>query len=250
MAYRHEYEVRYSDCGAQGRVTPVALYGYLQETAIRHCDSVDLTTDSLLEKGVTWMLNRVHAQFLHYPAFHDTVRVETWPVNVSGLYSLREFRVFDGAERLCAMATTRWVLIDIHRKRPVRPPAFMADALACDAKRVVDDDFPRLETVDTPEERRTFHVRLSDLDINHHANSACYFDWLLETAPASILRSHVPGSVEIAYKREAPLGASLEAQSQTLSTETDGEHAFLHTLRDSETNETLAQGRSRWVPSP
>lgn len=245
MPHRESYEVRYFDSGANQRATPVALYSYLQETALRHCDHVGLTTQRLFEMGYTWMLNRVHVQALHYPRYKSRVTVETWPVNISGLYSLREFLVYDETETLCAKATTRWVLIDVAKRRPTKPPESMADGFELGSARAVEDEFPKIAPVEEPVTVKTFHVRLSDLDINQHANSACYFDWILETAPEEVLRTMTPASVEIFYRQEAGLGTAIEAVSEEKDAE-GTRRVFVHALREPGTDTLLAQGRSVW----
>lgn len=246
MPYVHDYEVRYCESGGNGRVTPVALYSYLQESALRHCDHLGLTTQKLFEMGYTWMLNRVHLRVYHYPRCRERVSVETWPVNISGLYSLREFLVNDASGTQCAIATTRWVLIDVAKRRPVRPPEAMAVGFELNEQRALEDDFPRLAVVENPVAAKTFHVRLSDLDINQHANSRCYFDWVLETVPGEVLRGYVPASVEIHYRQETGLGDTIEASSSEIPGTEDGMRGFLHALAAPDSGGLLAQGRSYW----
>ncbi len=246
MPYVHDYEVRYYDSGGNARVTPVALYSYLQESALRHCDDIGLTTPKLFEMGYTWMLNRVHVQIRHYPRYKERVRVETWPVNISGLYSLREFFVYDESGAQCALATTRWVLIDIAKRRPVRPPESMAQGFELRDLRAIEDDFPKLDLVENPIAEKTFHVRLSDLDINQHANSRCYFDWVLEAVPDDVLRGYIPASVEIHYRQEASLGDAIEASSAEIPCEGAERRGFVHALAAPGNTGLLAQARSHW----
>ncbi len=247
MPFQHTYEIRYFDSGRTGRVTPVALYSYLQETALRHCDHAGLTTPRLFEMGYTWMLNRVHMRVERYPAYKESVRVETWPVNISGMYSMREFLVHDPSNALFARATTRWVLIDLEKRRPVRPPEHMAQGFELCGHRAIDDAFPKLDPVTRPAAAKMFHVRLSDLDINGHANSASYFDWVLETAPEPVLQTMVPASVEIFYRVEAGPGAAIESRGQEISAGAP-QRAFLHELRAVADDTLLAQARSVWRP--
>jgi len=246
MPYTHDYEVRYNDSGGNARVTPVALYSYLQETALRHCDHIGLTTQKLFEMGYTWMLNRVHLRIHHYPRYKETIKVETWPVNIGGLYSLREFNVRDESGACCALATTRWVLIEVAKRRPARPPESMAAGFELCARRAFEDDFPRLGLVEHPIAAKTFHVRLSDLDINRHANSRCYFDWALEAVPNEVLRGYVPSSIEIHYRREVGLGGAIEASSSEIPGAGEGMRGFLHALAAKDNAGLLAQGRSYW----
>jgi len=246
--FRHSFEIRYLDGDWQGRLSLLALQGYLQESAVLHCDSVGMTRAFLLENGLTWILNRIHIRVDHYPGFKEEVTVEPWPVNVGGLFNLREFRVLNPQGDVCAVATSRWILIDVNRKRPIRVPEMITSMFEVHEERVIDDPFDRMTDVTDPDLQKEFHVRLSDLDINQHANNASYLDWFLETVPSDVLSTHVPSSIEIDFKREATLGAALHVATAEQPPAPDGAREFRHALRLPSDNQLLAQGRSSWRP--
>ncbi len=95
MKFSRTYEVRFSEADRRGCVTPVALYNYLQETAVYHGESPHETRITLSEKGLAWVLTRIFIQFIRYPKQYDEVLVTTWASNLSGLYAVREWTVED-----------------------------------------------------------------------------------------------------------------------------------------------------------
>lgn len=247
--FGHSFEIRYLDADWQGRLSPLALQGYLQESAVLHCDTVGMTRAFLLENGWTWILNRIHIRVGHYPGFKEEVTVETWPVNVGGLFNIREFRVLDSQGDVCAVATSRWILIDINRKRPIRVPELITNMFEVHEERVIDDPFVRMTDVTEADIQKEFHVRLSDLDINQHANNASYLDWLLETVPSDILSTHVPSAIEIDFKREATLGAALHVATAEEPNAQAEPREFRHALRLTSDDLLLAQAHTSWRPN-
>ena len=56
----------------------------------------------------------------------------------------------------------------------------------------------RLAPLDGVAGPRRFDVRLSDIDANNHANSACYFDWFIEALPPDLLPAALDAALDAA----------------------------------------------------
>ncbi len=244
--FQKTFEVRFCESNRHARMTPVALYNLLQESAHAHADSLGISAEAFAARGHLWMLSRLRMDVLRYPRTKEMVRVETWPSTMRGLYAVREFLVLDEAGEALAKATSRWVVIDKAKQRAVRMPPWIEQTFGIRPERALEDPFPRLPVVDWGETEKEFHVRFSELDMNQHANSASYVDWLLETVPEETLSGLAPRSAEIVFKREAPLGAELRVMTQACAADAAGHPGFLHTLRLRDAGQVLAVGRSYW----
>lgn len=246
MRYRHSYEIRRRDAGRDECLTPDALYDYLQETAILHSDSVDLGANSLARHGLAWILNRVIIHVDRYPRRREMVTIETWANNLRGLYAIREWRASDEAGAAFARATSRWFLINIEKRKPARIPGFITEAYGeIPEDRAIADSFDRVSPIETAETTKLFHVRLSDLDTNQHANSSRYIDWAIEAVPAEILYACKPSAIDISYKQEGLLGDEILSLSARTAIEGD-DPAFDHVIRRTGGGEVLAMGRTHW----
>src|SRR5690606_4466399 len=206
------------------RLTPVALFNYMQEVAIRHGEAVGMTPHALHEAGYVWMMNRIHLNVDRYPARGETVHVRTWATQLSGMYAIREWVAFDGNGERVARATGRWVLLDGHRRKIIRIPASLHDAYGVYPDRAIEDPFERMHPLASYTHERAFHVRLSDLDTNQHANSAVYMDWTLESVPDEVLERSIPHTIELTYKKECKLGEPVSARSLGVESMSDGFH--------------------------
>ncbi len=55
----------------------------------------------------------------------------------------------------------------------------------------------------------TFAAKWRDCDLNGHMNNTAYFDEAEDLIPPSFLKSHEPSFLDVAYKKEIPLGEEI-----------------------------------------
>lgn len=249
MRFRIPFDVRFYETDWAARLTPVALFNYLQEAAIGHGDAVGLDGEALTDRGYVWMMNRLHLSIRRYPLRRDHVEVETWGSNFKGMFAIREWRVTDDSGEVVAAATGRWVLLSGDPKRIIRVPPVVSDAYGEYEDRALVDTFTRMSPPETPRTERLFHVRFSELDTNRHANSASYVDWCLESVPMDVLNDCLPSSFEITFKKECRLGEELAARSEEAPSATPGARRFCHGLWRRSDETLLAIAASEWRPA-
>ena len=244
MKFAEPFRIRFTESDRHARAMPVALFDLLQETAIAHSASAGRGTETLQQRGLAWMMNRAHLQFLRSPRTGAEVTVTTWANCLTGLYAIREWTIAD-EEGICVRATGRWIMLDVARKRIIKIPADFAATYGEEPDRSIEDSFERMNPIDSGEFAREFHVRVSDLDTNQHANSACYLDWALEAVPLAISSTRRPGAVEILFKKESVLGEGLSSIARALPADRAGLLGFHHTVHGSP-GDVRAVAYSRW----
>lgn len=245
-AYDDVYRVRVYEADSTGRITPVSLFNYLQETAGQAARSLGRGHAELRSRGLAWFLNRFHLRVDQYPRIGETIHVRTWPYRMDKHASTREFEVLNAEGRMLARATSQWALINLMSRRISRVPEDIRESYPVIDRRMVEDDFKRLPIPAQTTFERTFHVRLSDLDVNQHANSACYVDWCLEAVPEATHEHHVPLVFEINYLREAAVREVLDSKSESLAPEHGFASEFAHQIVRRSDATRLAVARSRW----
>jgi len=248
ITYEECFTVRFNDADRLSRATPMAIYSYLQETAVLHSENRGLASAELRERNYAWVLNRIHMRIDRYPRWQETVTIRTWGNTLTGLYAIREFEILDENGERCGVATSRWVLIDTARSRPIRMPDEIEKRYGVKPERALNDPFPRPVEIEHGDVQRDFHVRLSDLDTNQHTNSAVYVDWCLEAVPTEVHTTMAVHSIEVVYKRETVLGDSLRSVGAPADDDALDRRVFLHAIRTQPDGATVALGRSIWVP--
>jgi medium-chain acyl-[acyl-carrier-protein] hydrolase len=231
----HSYEV-----DAFQDLALTALVGYLQEAASQHAAELGWGLESLLGRGLTWVLVRQQIATLAPIRLGDELDVATWPAGLERRAAVREFSVSGRGGVEIARATTHWFVIDLATRRAARPDEVLPL-----------ERWPRLEPRPSAIARlpeppaavagRRFDVRYADIDRNLHANHASYLSWALECVPEATWRASRPCAFEATYLAECRYGEAVLARAA----EEDG--AWLHALAREGDGKELARLRTRWT---
>lgn len=241
--FKKEFPVRYHELDFHGCVQPVTLLNYVQDAAGMHAKELGVSVSDLRVHGLTWVLARIHLIVERYPRAGESVLVHTWPATRQGLFSCREFELFDGEGRITGRATTSWAVLNVASRRPVKlegnlPPYPLL------TRRAIDDDFPPLPQL--PENQPTvlsFRVLRSDLDINQHVNNAVFAGWALETVPDEVAAGSLV-ELEISFRAEALYGETVESCCSVV--ESGPLPCCLHQIINQQDGRELARLRTRW----
>lgn len=245
LRFSKEYRVRFYEVDHRARLRPVTLLDYLQDAAGEHTIRLGIAVADLRVRHLTWVLSRTQARFLHYPHAGDRLRVQTWPSGREGLFALRDFEVRDQDERLVALATTSWAVIDVSTGRPVRLDSALPD-YPLHEKRALETEFHPLPKMTAFDTEMSFPVRRADLDINHHVNNTVYPAWALETVPSGVEESYQLAELEIGYRAPAAYGDRVLARVQGAPDAADP--TLLHQLVNARDGKELTRLRSLWRP--
>lgn len=238
-----EFPIRYHELDCYGRVRPVTLLNYLQDAAGMHARRLGVSVADLLTHGLTWVLSRIHLVVDRYPGAGETVLVHTWPATRDGLFSCREFELFDGMGRPAGRATTSWALLNVATRRPVRLEGNLAPYPLL-PRRAIDDPFHSLPQLPDPATTEVgFRVMRSDLDINHHVNNTVVAGWALDTVPDEVAAGSL-AELEIGFRAEVLYGDSVISRC---SPESSGEPVVcLHQIVREGDGRELARLRTAW----
>lgn len=238
-----QFRIRSYEVDFRGRVSPVAILNYLQDTAAEHAYRLGVAVTVLLPQGLTWVLSRTHLKLFHAPGVGEVLRVRTWPSLRDQKFTCREFELHDRKDNLVALATSSWAVLDLVTRRPVRLDSSLP-SYPLDPRRAVDDDFPSLPRLAAVDRELPFRVRLMDMDLNRHVNNAVYAAWALEVVPAELLATHRLEELEISFRAEARHGDVIVARCAA-----EGEPGrFLHQIREMREGRELTRLRTAWQP--
>ncbi|MFA5515445.1 MAG: acyl-ACP thioesterase domain-containing protein [Desulfuromonadales bacterium] len=241
--FSQDYRIRIDEADCTGRVTPVALLNFLQDSAYLHAADIGVSVNDLHRRNQAWVLSRYYARFFHYPQIRRRVRVKTWPSSREGRFTTRDFEITDENGGPVAAVTSSWALLDTRSRRPLLLDEALPD-YPLRPVRLLEFPADKVLAVEAAAGEVPFRVRLSDLDVNQHVNHTVYIEWALESLPADFAGAHRLAELEIAYRAEALRGDTVCARYQPLNT---GGKAFLHQLVNGVDGREFARLRTRWA---
>ena len=234
------FRVRAYEAGPDSLAPAATLVDYFQEAAGNHAAAFGLERGPALLPGRygAWVLTLLRVELDRRPAWREAVTLSTWASGRDAIHAWRDVEIV-GESGPVARGTSRWLVIDAERRRPVRLPQPFLDGLKVadrpDALPHDAFDLAPPEPVAHADRRR---VRPSDLDQNAHANNARYLVWALDALPEP------PGRLagfSLQFKAEAVLGDDIVSEAGALH---DGR--IRHAIRHAD-GRVLALAETRWA---
>lgn len=210
---KYSYSVEAQDIDFRRRVSLKSLTNMVLMTAGRNADSNGFGMLKLQTEHYTWVLSRLVIDMERFPTGKDSLSIETWIEHVGTAFTTRNFRMRDGGETVIGHATSTWAVIDMQTRRSVR-----LDSIPSMQQFVVNESVPvsepsKIANVEG-EVANNFTVKYSDIDINGHANSLNYVQWLSDCFSLDFYRGHHIRRFEINFLKEIIFGDSGEVHCQ------------------------------------
>lgn len=221
----YTYQITLQDVDFSRRLKITRLICYLLETAGHNAAENHFGIQQINTNNHTWVLSRIAVEMNEIPKGDETISIETWVENVSRLFTTRNFCIRDEKGNVIGSATSIWAMIDIETRRAVdltmNCASFVVEKPSlCERPQKI----PSIQTAPLTE----YKVRYSDIDLNYHANSAKYVEWLLDTIenPAVFFKDNRIVRFELQYINEALLDDVL-----TFHKENTSEHEMLFEIK-------------------
>ena len=219
----------------------------MQETAVAHAAILGVSVETLMDNGVAWVLSHLDLKVERWPGPDAEITIKTWPEAASRLIIERRFEVLDSAGELSASASTYWLVLDLKRRRPVRLPAVVLEAMTKHEIGSATVKPDRLEQPDLVDLERVFTVRRSDLDMADHVNNTSYVEWAMEAVPDEVWKNQELAELQIGFLSECHQGQTIVSVSQTTGDARGSE--VRHQLVRREDGEPAALARTVWRPT-
>jgi medium-chain acyl-[acyl-carrier-protein] hydrolase len=182
--WQDKYLVNWYEADLTGLAKLSSICNYLQESAWRHANHLGFGFEDAQARNEVWVIIGLMLKMLRYPAWGETITVETWPKGIDRLFAFRDFRILDEQQNVIGAATSTWMILDSTTRRP-RPVEIVRDVLHLAVRQdILDKNPPHLQPPHDPEILYSRQVRFSELDFNGHVNNTRYIDWCMDAFPA------------------------------------------------------------------
>jgi medium-chain acyl-[acyl-carrier-protein] hydrolase len=239
-----EYVVRSHDVDVNNRMKLSFLLFYLLESASNHSSSCGCGFHELMAKNQYWNLSGLKLIIERMPTWDEKIRVNTWIKGIENNDVVRDFQIYGNDNRLCAKATSNWVIHDGMTKKPVALMDTEFDNCSyLNPEHAIKGKIDKLGPVTKIEESEIRYVYFSDLDMNGVVNHGKYLQWLKDTYDGTFHKNHQVKAVDVNFMTSCHLDHRVE-----IKTESIGECVcYLHSIFNARTGMEAVRAKFTWM---
>jgi acyl-ACP thioesterase len=212
---QEKFRLRFSAVDPSDRLTLAPTLDLFQEIASDHAEDLGVGRQAMSVTGQVWILSRISVQWDKRPKWRDALTVRSWPRGADKLFALRDYDIRDQEDRPLVRGRSGWIILDMEKRRPLRPQAVMEslpqneglDALPDGPVSLSFPDGGEGGTVVKAGERQAAY---SDIDYNGHVNNTRYIEWIQDIVEPGVLEGAARMRLDVNYLSEVKLGGTVE----------------------------------------
>lgn len=204
--YRTDITVMPSQTDFVNELGYYETFRLFMDLANMHATKLGVDQLTLMNRNLFWLTVKTRIRFYRRPSMSDVVEGQTWPLKPTSLRTDRCYRLLD-SEGPLAEGRTEWAIMDLSRGRLANISDLFPEDLVFNEESFPIEDFPRIMPADdTYEEKGTYKVTSSDIDMGQHMNNAAYVRALLGMFSVQELRDMVIKEITVVFKTSAHEG--------------------------------------------
>ena len=208
--FEDDYRISFAQMNRQGVLSNKFFLALMQDLAGEHSAYMHITFTDIAKDDLTWVILGWNLKVLKRPGEDENIKIKTWVREMNKAYLMRDFRVYNEQDELCAIATSKWCLVNFVTGRISKMPDNF------DSVKVVDDpvfekDVKLTVPSNDPELSDSYRIRRFDLDNNKHVHNLNYINYAYELLPEEIYDKKEYCHLQIDFKHEIKMGARINS---------------------------------------
>lgn len=200
--YKVDTNVRYSECGEDGKIKLGSIINQFQDASSAHSESLGVGMDYLTKKKRAWFLNSWQIVIERYPDAYEPIEVSTWPTGFNGVFGPRNFCMKTPAGEMLAYANSLWVYVETETGKPAKPDEEEKQIYGVEPPLEMEYAPRKIKMPEMVKVVDTITVRKYHIDTNSHMNNAQYAQMAMEVMPDG----YKPKQIRVEYKKSAVYG--------------------------------------------
>ena len=198
--FRHDFSVGFKDTGNSNVMTNKAFLSFMEDIGGMHSDQAGFGVNDIERTHLSWVLLAWKVHIVQRPKYGETITIKTWARHTEKFYTYRDFEAYDAQGQLLAIATSKWVLINIENGKLTKITEEIMKEYEPETTCVFDEI--ELEKFISCYE---YTVQRCNIDINKHMHNLYYLDLAYEALPEDVYENAVLNNIEIMYKKQITL---------------------------------------------
>lgn len=212
MIFKQDFKTGIKDIGKDNLVKNRAILEILENAGAYQSDEVGYGANDVEKTKLVWILSGWKLHVIKRPKYGQTIHVHTWGRDMAKAITYRDFEIYDSKNNLCAIATSKWVLINSDSKKLTRITDDIIDKYQVETKSVFEER--EIEKIRIPKDIEyenciNYKVSRRDIDINGHMHNLYYLDLAYEALPEDVYKNRPYDNVQIQYRKEIKLGETV-----------------------------------------
>ena len=113
MIYKEKFKIGLKDVWRGKEVNNRAILEYLENIGSYHSDLAGFGANDTQRTKVTWILLDWKLKVLDRPKYGEILEIHTWGREMCKFFTYRDFEIYNCKGELCAIATSKWALVNI-----------------------------------------------------------------------------------------------------------------------------------------
>lgn len=215
MIFEQDFKTGVKDIGKNNLIKNRAILEMLENIGAYHSDLAGYGANDVPQTKVVWILLGWKLHVIKRPKYGQTIHVKTWGRDMLKAITYRDFEVYDEHNNLCAIATSKWVLVNSENGRLTRITEDIIDKYQLEDKSIFENR--ELEKIQLPPNEKytnskEYTVARRDIDINGHMHNLYYLDIAYEALPEEVYQNRPYDNVQIQYKKEVKQGETVKCK--------------------------------------
>ena len=206
MTFIENFKMGLTDIEKDNKIKNIAILKMLENIGSYHSDIAGYGTNDIPIKKLSWILLDWKLKVIKRPTYGENLEIHTWARVANKFFTYRDFEIYDGNKNLCAIATSKWTLVNIEEGKMSKITEDVINSYKPEEKEVFEEE--KLEKLQEPKEfisNITYTVKRKDIDINKHMHNLYYLDLAYEALPEDVYNTNIFANVRIMYKKEIKL---------------------------------------------
>ncbi len=206
MTFIENFKMGLTDIEKDNKIKNIAILKMLENIGSYHSDIAGYGTNDIPIKKLSWILLDWKLKVIKRPTYGENLEIHTWARVANKFFTYRDFEIYDGNKNLCAIATSKWTLVNIEEGKMSKITEDVINSYKPEEKEVFEEE--KLEKLQEPKEfisNITYTVKRKDIDINKHMHNLYYLDLAYEALPEDVYNTNIFDNVRIMYKKEIKL---------------------------------------------